>query len=60
MTANTSADSAATVIIGQRVRAGLEKEFEVWQKDLNRAAADYAGFLGGAEIAAPTPPNLIG
>lgn len=54
MTANTSADSAATVIIGQRVRAGLEKEFEVWQKDLNRAAADYAGFLG-AEIAAPTP-----
>ncbi|MBT2269520.1 antibiotic biosynthesis monooxygenase [Rhodococcus erythropolis] len=53
MTANTSADSVATVIIGQRVRAGLEKEFEVWQKDLNRAAADYAGFLG-AEIAAPT------
>lgn len=49
-----TAENAATVIIGQRVRAGSEKPFEVWQKDLNRAAADYTGFLG-AEVSPPTP-----
>lgn len=50
----TSAGNVATVIIGQRVRAGWEEPFEIWQKDLNRAAADYTGFLG-AEVSAPTP-----
>ncbi|NMD58756.1 UNVERIFIED_ORG: hypothetical protein FNL38_1011252 [Nocardia globerula] len=53
MTAETSADNIATVIIGQRVHAGMAEQFEVWQKDLNRAAAGYAGFLG-TEVSAPT------
>jgi antibiotic biosynthesis monooxygenase (ABM) superfamily enzyme len=44
---------AATVIIGQKVRAGCEQAFETWQEDMNAAASDYAGFLG-AEITAPT------
>jgi len=48
------ADSAATVIIGQKVLPGLEREFETWQEGVNVAAADYAGFLG-AEISPPTP-----
>lgn len=46
-------DSAATVIIGQKVRPGFEKAFKSWQEDLNAAASGYPGFLG-AEIAAPT------
>ncbi len=44
---------AATVIIGQRVRAGQEREFEAWQLDLNRAASEYPGFLA-AEVSPPT------
>ena len=48
-----TANHAATVIIGQRVRAGAEAAFETWQKDLNCAAADYPGFLA-AEVTAPT------
>lgn len=47
-------DAAATVIIGQKVLPGLEREYETWQEDVNAAAADYAGFLG-AEISPPTP-----
>ena len=46
-------DTAATVIIGQRVRAGSELEFEAWQEDMNREASKYPGFLG-AEINPPT------
>ncbi|MFE4502524.1 antibiotic biosynthesis monooxygenase [Rhodococcus sp. NPDC056743] len=53
MTAETSADNIATVIIGQRVHPDMAEEFEVWQKDLNRAAAGYPGFLG-TEVSAPT------
>ena len=46
-------DTAATVIIGQRVRAGSEQEYEAWQQDMNREASKYPGFLG-AEINPPT------
>ena len=46
-------DVAATVIIGQKVRAGAEHAFESWQQDMNSEAAKYPGFLG-AEINPPT------
>ena len=46
-------DTAATVLIGQTVRAGSEQAFEEWQKDLNREASKYPGFLA-AEINPPT------
>jgi len=45
--------TAATVIIGQRIRAGSELAFEAWQQDLNNEASKYPGFLG-AEINRPT------
>lgn len=46
-------DNAATVIIGQKVRAGREQAFEEWQKDLNGEASKFPGFFG-AEINPPT------
>ncbi|MGY4654339.1 antibiotic biosynthesis monooxygenase [Mycobacterium sp. URHB0021] len=46
-------DTAATVIIGQKVRPGREQQFEAWQKDMNREASKYPGFIG-AEINPPT------
>lgn len=46
-------EAAATVIIGQRVRAGAELEFETWQRQMNREASMYPGFLA-AEINPPT------
>ncbi|GAA2315897.1 antibiotic biosynthesis monooxygenase [Streptomyces caniferus] len=54
MTAERPTGAEATVIIGQKVRPGLEREFEAWQEDVNAAAARYTGFLG-AEISRPTP-----
>jgi uncharacterized protein len=48
-----STDNAATVIIGQKVRAGSEQAFEAWQTDLNTEASKYPGFIG-AEINPPT------
>ncbi|MFE1176673.1 antibiotic biosynthesis monooxygenase [Streptomyces sp. NPDC058773] len=54
MTTEKPQGTAATVIIGQKVRAGAEREFQQWQEDVNAAAAGYAGFLG-AEISPPTP-----
>ena len=36
-------DTAATVIIGQRVRAGSELEFEAWQEDMNRGSLQVPG-----------------
>ncbi|WP_433734194.1 antibiotic biosynthesis monooxygenase [Nocardia sp. CA-129566] len=53
MDAGKGIDSAATVIIGQRVRPGFEIAFKIWQEELNAAASRHIGFLG-AEIAAPT------
>ncbi len=46
-------DTAATVLIGQRVLAGSEQPYEDWQKDLNSEASKYPGFLG-AETNPPT------
>lgn len=46
-------NSIATVIIGQKVKAGSELEFEAWQQDMNREASKYPGFIG-AEINPPT------
>ncbi|MEJ8648326.1 antibiotic biosynthesis monooxygenase [Streptomyces sp. MS1.AVA.3] len=53
MTTGKPQGAEATVIIGQKIRPGREREFEAWQAELNAAAADYAGFLG-AEISPPT------
>jgi antibiotic biosynthesis monooxygenase (ABM) superfamily enzyme len=50
-----STDTAATVIIGQRVLAGCEQAFEAWQQELNSRAATYPGFLA-AEI---NPPSAV-
>jgi antibiotic biosynthesis monooxygenase (ABM) superfamily enzyme len=46
-------DNAATVLIGQRVRAGCEQAFLQWQHELNEAASHYPGFIA-AEVNAPT------
>ncbi|MFG2096605.1 antibiotic biosynthesis monooxygenase [Streptomyces sp. NPDC048612] len=54
MTTAQPAGAGATVIIGQKVRAGQEREFHSWQEEVNAAAAAYTGFLG-AEISPPTP-----
>ncbi|MFD9410052.1 antibiotic biosynthesis monooxygenase [Streptomyces sp. NPDC059989] len=53
MTTEERADAAATVIIGRKVRPGMEREYERWQEGVNAAAARYAGHLG-AEISPPT------
>ncbi|MER7585530.1 antibiotic biosynthesis monooxygenase [Kitasatospora sp. NPDC097691] len=55
MTSVTPRDgqAAATAIIGLKVRPGLERAYETWQKDVNAAAADYAGHLG-VEVSPPT------
>ena len=53
MSAEHATETAATVIIGQKVRAGAEQSYRRWQEDLNRKAATYPGFLA-AEINAPT------
>lgn len=46
-------DTAATVIIGQRVRPSQDQAFEAWQLNMNREAAKYPGFIA-AEINRPT------
>ncbi|WP_354644414.1 antibiotic biosynthesis monooxygenase [Kitasatospora camelliae] len=52
-TADRRGDSSATAIIGQKVLAGQEHDYRVWQETVNAAAATYAGFRG-AEISPPT------
>ena len=47
------ADNAATVIIGEKVRPGCEKDFLSWQQGLNTAASHYPGFID-AEVNPPT------
>jgi uncharacterized protein len=42
----------ATVVIGQRVRAGRHEEYRRWQDSLTAAAATFPGYLGTEE----TPP----
>jgi antibiotic biosynthesis monooxygenase (ABM) superfamily enzyme len=46
-------DTAATVIIGQKILPGHEQEFESWQQGMNREASKYPGFIA-AEINPPT------
>ncbi|MFG2981500.1 antibiotic biosynthesis monooxygenase [Streptomyces sp. NPDC048258] len=53
MTTERQADAAATVIIGRKVRPGMEREYEKWQEEVNAAAAEYPGHLG-AEVSPPT------
>ncbi|MFG2878912.1 antibiotic biosynthesis monooxygenase [Streptomyces sp. NPDC048337] len=53
MTTDEQAEAAATVIIGHRVRPGMELEYEKWQESVTAAAARYAGHLG-AEVSPPT------
>ncbi len=42
MDTTDATDTAATVIIGQKVRAGSEQAFEAWQKEMNREAAEVS------------------
>ncbi|MFF7776127.1 antibiotic biosynthesis monooxygenase [Streptomyces tanashiensis] len=53
MTTGQRADSTATVIIGHRIRPGMDQEYAAWQEGVNTAAARYAGHLG-AEVSPPT------
>jgi uncharacterized protein len=46
-------ESAATVIIGEKVRPGCEEAFLTWQHGLNSAASHYPGFIA-AEVNPPT------
>src|SRR6266404_5877285 len=38
MDSRKTTDTAATVIIGQKVRPGSEQDFEAWQRGMNRQA----------------------
>jgi antibiotic biosynthesis monooxygenase (ABM) superfamily enzyme len=53
MTPAKPADNAATVIIGETVRPGCEKDYVSWQQEVNSAASRYPGFIA-AEINSPT------
>ena len=53
MTTEKLENAAATVIIGQKVLPGREREFEKWQEGLNSAASEYTGYLG-SDVSAPT------
>jgi antibiotic biosynthesis monooxygenase (ABM) superfamily enzyme len=53
MDSRKTTDTAATVIIGQKVRPGSEQDFEAWQRGMNREASKYPGFLAD-EINPPT------
>lgn len=37
---------SATVVIAQRVKQGREGDVRHWQEDVNRAVAEFAGYLG--------------
>ena len=58
MTAEEITDNAATVIIGEKVRPGCEKDFLSWQHELNRTASHYPGFVA-AEVNPPTPAQPL-
>lgn len=53
MTTGKQLEAAATVIIGRKVKPGMEEAYERWQEGVNAAAARYAGHLG-AEVSPPT------
>lgn len=46
-------ENAVTIIFGQPLHRGVEKEFLAWQHEVNDAASGYPGFIG-AEVVAPT------
>jgi uncharacterized protein len=46
-------NSAATLIIGQNVRAGGDDDYAAWQKNVTAAASRYPGFLG-SEVRRPS------
>jgi antibiotic biosynthesis monooxygenase (ABM) superfamily enzyme len=46
-------ENAVTVIIGQHIRPGADKDFLTWQHGLNDAASCYPGFID-AEVTPPT------
>ncbi len=53
-------ESAATAIIGQKILPGMEREYQMWQEDVNAAAAHYAGFLGAENSpATPLQPDWV-
>ncbi|WP_328928709.1 antibiotic biosynthesis monooxygenase [Streptomyces sp. NBC_00190] len=53
MTSEKHPETAATVIIGRKVRPGMEREYEKWQDRVNAAVAEYPGHLG-VEVSPPT------
>ncbi|MFD9305948.1 antibiotic biosynthesis monooxygenase [Streptomyces sp. NPDC060048] len=53
MTTERQTDAAATVIIGRRVRPGMDRQYAKWQDDVNAAAARYPGHLG-VQVSPPT------
>ncbi|HZA09472.1 antibiotic biosynthesis monooxygenase [Mycobacterium sp.] len=53
MPAENATDTETTVIIGQRVRPGFERDFSRWQHRLNDIASRYPGFIA-AEVTEPT------
>ncbi|MFF1566763.1 antibiotic biosynthesis monooxygenase [Streptomyces sp. NPDC058293] len=40
------ASGSATVVTSQKVRAGLDEEYDRWQEKVNRAVRDFDGFKG--------------
>lgn len=53
MTAKELTDSAATVVIGQKVKPDRSDDFLVWQDEMNRVASTFPGFVT-AEVTPPT------
>jgi antibiotic biosynthesis monooxygenase (ABM) superfamily enzyme len=51
-TAEPAREAPATVVVAQRVKAGMEDEFRRWQDGMNRAVASFSGFLG-TEVVPP-------
>jgi antibiotic biosynthesis monooxygenase (ABM) superfamily enzyme len=54
-TLNPDDATPTVVIIGHKIRGGCEQAYERWQRDMNREAAKYPGFLA-AEI---NPPSSV-
>lgn len=54
--ADPSVGGAATILIGQRVKAGREDDYVEWQTRLGAAAARYPGFRG-VDLRRPTEPG---
>ncbi len=46
--------ASATVVLAQRVRDGMQDDYDVWQTGINAAARSFPGFEG-AEVVRPVP-----